>query len=164
MGLRVLVCGAAALVLAACASNDVYKPPTLAPEAAATLSGSKYKIDSHVPDTRVYLVKLDGLLTVKSNQWDEQTVMAPGEHTFTIGVSQKAVLNNEAWGFATIQAKVEAGKTYHLRAKPITASVSPCAITHVWIEAEDGSPISRATPLMLHEYGGASGYADCPTY
>ena len=145
---------AAAFALAACSSEKDYAYPTLAPEAAATVTGTRYKIaDSSVPDTRVYLTKLDGAFTLRTNSWDGRTLVAPGPHTLDFGVSQKN-LSAESWGFGRIQATLEAGKLYTLRAKPIETVVRGCFVTQAWLESDNGTAVSPPVPVTLGRFNG----------
>ncbi len=152
-GVAVLAVAGVALLVAGCTPTGVYEMPNLAPDASATVTGSRYKIDDPtVPDTRIYAIKVDGLFTYKSNQWNDKTIIAPGKHLLEIGVSQKSMLD-EAWGFGAFTLTFEAGKTYYLRAEPITHTVHRCAVTQTWVEA-DNVPVSAKVPVMLGAYNG----------
>jgi hypothetical protein len=158
----------ACLALAACSSADKYAYPDLTPQAAATVTGTRYQIaDAGVPDTRVYLTKLDGAFTLRTNSWDGRTLILPGSHLLEFGVSQKN-MSAESWGFGRIQATLEAGKFYYLRAKPIETVVRNCFVTQAWLEA-DGAPVSPPIPVMLARFNGmemplaGGGFATLPS-
>jgi hypothetical protein len=149
-------CALMVLAVAGCGPDgSEYVIPSVAPESAAVITGSRYpNADPSVPDTRVYLVHVDGKQNYKSKGWNDRTVILPGVHRLSVGLSQKGILN-EAWGFADLQVDLKPG-TYHLRAVPVTAIVSPCAISKVWLESDNPVISSEKMPITIHAFANRS--------
>ena len=89
--LAFILAGVGILGLTACGNSDYkYVPPSLSPQAAAIVTGSRTRnTDPITPDTRVFLASIDGQLTLDGpHGWDDRTSVAPGAHVIRFGVAK----------------------------------------------------------------------------
>jgi hypothetical protein len=143
--------------LGGCAQDWAYVPPNLPPQAVAVITGSKL-VDSAplTPDTRAYLVAIDGKLTSDGPRgWDDRTLAAPGEHMIKFGIGKSAPFLKDAWGFGETKATLEPGQTYTIRASQPLQVTSVCATAEGWLETGDGKPAADKVPVMIMTYTGA---------
>jgi hypothetical protein len=168
---RLVIAAVAALGPAACADTSRnYSPPALGADAVAILTGSKIvNPDPTTPDTRVYLVAVDGkLVLLGAYGWDAETIVAPGPREIEFGVAKKGVLK-DAWAIGRTRATFEPGRKYVLRASEPVVVSSVCARANAWIEGDDGKPLTERVPVVIATYSGMTipvpggGFANIPS-
>lgn len=133
-----------ALATVSCAMPSEYQPPPdLAPDATATLTGSK--VANPIPtfaDQRTDVVDIDGKATMsRIYDWDTVYRLAPGQHTVRMRFSEGTFD-----GIFDSRIDVEAGKSYVARCrKPSFMSVQ------CWIEDQAaGTPVTDKQASRVH--------------
>jgi hypothetical protein len=142
--------------MSACQRSDEYSPPVLAPNEAAIIVGSKLPDPNPMePDTRAYVVSIDGKLTSDGpHGWDHRNVITPGAHTIKFGIA-KTSLMHEAWGFGETQLLAGAGRTYVIRTTQPQKITSVCATSLGWFEDDNNAEVTAKTSITITTYTGS---------
>ena len=154
-----LLCG---LSLGGCDKSYEYRPPAnLTPLSAAIITGSKVETPGLAGDVRVYLLAIDGKLTLDGpHGWDDRVLAEPGTHLIGFGISQGSVFSvpgrtDYAGIGGKTQATFEPGKLYILRATvPVPSPGGSGACVVGWIESQDGRLASEKVTVKLAQRGG----------
>lgn len=140
----------AAATLSACTHDWQYaQPAALAPETAATITGSKISNPGALSDDpRAYLVAIDGKLTDDGPRgWDDRVLASSGSHSIGFGVSLGI---GHIFGFGEATVELKGGQTYTIH------STIPIQIArdefHAdgWIEDDNGKAVTDRVPVVLH--------------
>lgn len=150
-------------VLTACAhvskEKEYVRPTGVPPESLAIVTGSEVIDPSALnPDTRLYVVSIDGKLTMTGPKgWGERIPVLPGEHDLQIGAARQSIFD-DTFGSNSFHLNLEPGRTYAIRGDQPKQSGSDLKQVECWLEDDRGTKFDSVFVSLYPPIGGHGEY------